>query len=367
MKLLLLLLVLAGCGDAPADVGAAEQATPVAAQSVTRDDVAVTATYPGELVADAADLAPRVTGRLVEVAVRIGDPVTEDQVLARVDGEALRQQLLEARAQVRVAEATLVRAQAEAELGEREAARIAPLAEKELVSAHEADAVRARVAGLKAEVGVAEARVAEATARVARLAQEVTDATVVAPFDGVVAERYLDPGATVQAGTPVLRVVEGGPLRVRFRIPEHELAGLQPGLPLTVSTGGGVTASGTVERISGAVSPEDRSIAVEGLVDPDPGLRAGMFARVRVERRMIPDTLVVPGAALLERPSGDQMVTGVFTAAGNAARWVPVEVQGRAGDDVAVAGSLEEGDRVLVLGHEGLRDGAVIQLEEVGR
>lgn len=365
----LVFLVLAACGGSTGGKAGAggPRPTAVAAAPVERGDVAVVSAYPGELVADAADLAPAVGGRLETVAVRIGDAVQPGQVLARVDDDALRQSLAEARAQLQVAEAGLQRTRTEAELAARELDRVAPLAERDLVSAQELDARRAGAESLAAEVTVAEARLAEAAARVARLEQQVADSRVVSPYDGQVADRYLDPGTVVQAGTPVVRVVAGGPLRVRFRVPEQDLVGLAAGLPLSVTAGGNdEPVPGTVERLAGAVSPEDRAVAVEGVVEDAPWLRPGMSARVRVEREVVAGALVVPGAAVVDRTVGAEVVQGAFTAEGTTARWVPLEVRGRSGDRVAVAGALEPGQPVLVLGHERLEDGAAIQVQQVG-
>lgn len=361
-------LLLSGCGEVAADgqAASAPRATPVAAARIERDNVALHGTYVGELQSDAADLAPGLAGRLESVAVRIGDEVEAGQVLAKVDDRALRQQLAEARAQVRVAQATVERARVDAELAARELARLEPLAAKELVSARDVDAQRGRVTGLQADIGIASARVDEARARVGRLEEQIRDATLVAPFDGVVAQRFLDPGGMVQPGTVVLRVVEGGPLRVRFRVPEHEVAGLVTGLSLTVTTGGTAAAfEGHVARISGEVSRGDRAVVVEGVLsEAERRLRPGMFARVRVERQVLEAALVVPGAAVLHRTDAEgAQASGVLVVDDDVARWIPVDVLGRTSRKVAIAGDLEEGQQVLVLGHESLRDGAPVRVQ----
>jgi len=366
----LLALLVAGCGDSSAE-GArerAERAVPVAAALVQREDVVVTGTYPGELVADAADLAPRVSGRVLEVLVRIGDRVAQGQVLARLDDETLVHEAAEARAQLEVADATLERARTDAALAARELARLEPLVDRELVSAQEIDAARAKSEGLEADVVVAEARRSEARARVARLEQSVRDARLVSPWDGVVAERYLDPGAMVSAGTPIVRVVEDGPLRVRFRIPEQDLARVEVGSALSLAAGGGSEeVGGTVERISGEVSREDRSVAVEGRLPEQGRLLPGMFATVKVDLQVLEDALVVPGAAVVDRSANEgKGGMGVFSPADGKARWVSIDVLGRSGDQVAVAANLEVGQQVLVLGHQGLKDGSAVRVVEVG-
>lgn len=360
-------LLLAGCGESAAEgAQSGAKATSVAAAPVERDDIVVDASYPGELSSDAAELAARISAQVMSVGVRIGDRVEKGQVLARLDDAIIEQELAEARAQVGVAEATLLRARSDADLATREQERIAPLVERELVTAQEADAAGARVSAARAELAVAEAGVAQARARVARLEEQLRDARLVAPFDGVVSERHVDAGTVVSAGTPILRVVASDPLRVRFRVPERDITRIRAGMGLEV-VAGGVVATGRVERLSGEISRADRTLAAEGAVQDESGLlRPGMFARVRVKLEVLEDAVVVPGAALLERPTDEgALTTGVFVAEGDeVARWVPLEVLGRAGDRVAVSGALPTDARVLVLGHEALVDGAPIRVVE---
>lgn len=368
---LCLLAGLSGCGESAAEGNKPPaRATSVAVAPVERDDVVVDATYPGELASDAAVLAARISAQVAHVGVRIGDRVGKGQLLARLDDAVIEQELAEARAQLGVAQATVLRARSDADLAVREQERIAPLADKALVTAQEADAAAARAAAARAELAVAEAGVAQARARVGRLEEQLRDARLVAPFDGVVSERHVDAGTVVSAGTPILRVVASEPLRVRFRVPERDITRIRVGMGLEVLAGG-VSASGQVERLSGEISRSDRTLAVEGTVqDPSGLLRPGMFARVRVKLEVLEGALVVPGAALLERPAevgavpGERgaLTTGVFVAdEGEVARWIPLEVLGRAGDRVAVAGELPADARVLVMGHEALTDGAPIR------
>ena len=92
-------------------------------------------------------------------------------------------------------------------------------------------------------------------------------------------------------------------------------------------------------------------------------LRPGMYAEVVVRVREIADTLVVPGAAILERVSMDGIRTdGIFVADGELARWVPVQVSGRSGNLAAIEAALEGGEQVLTLGHSELEDGGRIRV-----
>src|SRR5690606_28349819 len=147
------------------------------------------------------------------------------------------------------------------------------------------------------------------------LAQGLAQTQVLAPFDGAIAQRYLDPGAIVQPGTPILRMVADGNLRVRFRAPESALSLVDVGQPLTLRTQStqGETFAGLVTRRSAEVSPVDRSVAVEGELEQKTSrLLPGMYANVTVSAETLKNALVVPNAALVERYRAGQPQTGVY-------------------------------------------------------
>ncbi len=338
---------------------------PVRAAPVITRDVTVRARYTGELDADAAEIAARTAGLLEEVRVRIGDQVSEGDVLARVDATQARRQVAEARAQVQAAAASERRARAGLGAATAELERTEPLLADRLVSPQEVDALRSRVESVSAEADAARAQADQAQARIALLNEQIADARLTAPFDGAVAERYLDPGAVVSPGTKVLRLVQSGALRVRFRVPERDVGRVQPGLAFEVSTQatGDRRFSGQVTRVSAEVSREDRTVAVEGVLDETiSDLRPGMYAEVSVSLGTLEDALAVPGSALVERLGDDGATrTGVFVVTDTSARFVPVSVRGRAGEVVAVEG-LGAGMQVVTLGQAQLRDGAPVNV-----
>jgi RND family efflux transporter MFP subunit len=365
----LLFAALAACSRQPEEERSGrggERAVPVRAETASVASLDLLSEYPGELDADAAEIAPRISGRLLEVAVRIGERVEQDRPIARIDDSEIRRQRADIDAQVRLATANRTRAQAQLDLARRELARTEPLLEKKLVSEQDVDSLRSRASSLAAEVDVAEAQAEQGRAKLAVLAAQLRDARVTAPFSGVIAARYLDPGAQVSPSTPIVRLVAADDLRVRFQVPEHELAGLREGLSIEVTTAatGRQRFSGRIVRLAGEVSRAGRTLAVEAVLDePDELLRSGMFAQVRLRRETIEDAVVVPAAAVVTRVGGDgRESTGVFEPVDGRAVWRPVTVRGREGDRIAVDGDVGPGKPVLVLGHEDLADGAAVRV-----
>lgn len=323
-------------------------------------------TYPGELDADAADIAAVFAGRLDAVHVRLGDRVATGAPLATIAIVDLTEQKAEAEAQLRAARADIERVKAELDAAEREAARMATLRESSLVAVQEADAARAKARALTADRQRASAAAGESEARLALLHRRETESTVRAPFAGRVVDRYTDPGGFVQTGARLVRLVAEGPLRVRFEVPEEDVGHVRVGalVGVAVPALGPATAPARVSGLGGEVLRDRRVVIVEALLDPPPETwLSGMFAAASVVHRTVTDAPVVPAAALLTRvgPEG-ALTTGVFAREGGVARWVPVEVAARAGERVAVRGALAPGAEVLVEGHQDLADGAPIRV-----
>ena len=348
--------------------------TPVAAVAVERAPLTERGRYPGELTADAADVAAFYAGRLVAVNVRVGDTVAAGQVVAELDPVDAHEQISRAQAQAQAAAAEERRALVQLEAAETELTAATPLRDQ-VLSKLELDTIRARADTARAALATAGAREAEARAGVRLLQKRLVESKVRAPFAGRIAVRHVDPGAIVGAGDPLLRIVAIAPLRVRFEVPEHELAGLAVGTTLRVVTqaasAADAAAPATVTGVAGEIRRDRRVATLEALVEPAPaGWLPGMYAEAVVDRRTIADASVVPSAALLSRLQPDgTLATGVLVATSGVARWVPVAIAGRDGDRVAIQGAGEAiapGAMVLVAGHVDLADGSKVQITGAG-
>jgi RND family efflux transporter MFP subunit len=340
-------------------------ATPVTAADVVKGPITQRGRYPGELDADATDVAAFYAGRLVAISVRVGDTVKAGDVIAELDPVDAKEQIAQARAQAKAAAAERNRAIVERDHAAAEVARLEPLARDQLISTLEIDRQRARANALGATVESATAGEAEAQARVKLLEKRIVESVVRAPFAGRVAERYVDPGVIVNAGARLARIVAVAPLHVRIEVPEADIPRLVVGTSLRVVTSG--DREGVAAKITGIASEvsRDRRIAiVEGLIETPPaGWLPGMYAEALVDLRTIDQATIVPASAVLSRlqPNG-AVASGVFVANAETARWVPVREVTRDGDRVAIEGELQPGAKVLVSGHVDLADGSRIKL-----
>jgi RND family efflux transporter MFP subunit len=171
---------------------------------------------------------------------------------------------------------------------------------------------------------------------------------VKAPFDGVVTERLVHPGALVgpgSAGPELLRLEQVSRLRLVIAVPEASAAGIAPGksVRFRVPAHPGREFTAVVARIPRALDPKTRSMAVEADVNnPRNDLAPGMYAEVEWPSARA-RSLLVPLASVVITTERSFVIRVV----GGKAEWVNVTTGATGGDLVEVFGPLARGDEVV--------------------
>ncbi len=344
------------------------QPIPVEVATVARGHIERQRTFSGTLQAQAEIVvAPKVSGRILQLEADLADPITRGQVVARLDNDEYVQDVRQAEAELAVARANLAEAQSQLKIAERELERIEKLRQRGVSSESQRDAAKADQLAKQAHVQVTRAQLtrAEAALESARIRLGYTTVTADWRSDNeqrIVAERYVDEGETVSANTPLLRIVELDPITVVFFITERDYALLQPGQPASLTTDAypGESFGGTIERIAPVFRESTRQAQVEVQVkNPLLKLKPGMFVRVTVTLERADNTTIVPEQALVTR-NGE---SGLFlvSADGKTVRWQPVTPGIRQGDRVQIAGQPITG-QVVTLGQQLLDDGSPIRI-----
>lgn len=228
----------------------------------------------GVLLTDAVDLTARLETRVTRIRCRVGDEIHEGDILAELDTSTQEHEIAAAAAAVRVSEAEAWRAGVSVHRAEDRRRRRAQVfkvggADMPLVSAEElADSNFDKLAA-GAQAGAASATAAERRAQLAYLQQIVHEATIRAPYDGVIATQYVMPGAHVRQGMPVIRIIGRGAMRVRFAVPEAEAKALHTGAQVTVAWDSRAL-EGTIDRVAPEVESASSSIVMEAIVDAPP-------------------------------------------------------------------------------------------------
>lgn len=267
-------------------------------------------------------------GRIVDLAVDRGARVKAGQVLLATDR--------------RLWEAGVRRALIERDDAARDLRRWSELRAAGAVSPSEFEAAQSRLD--RAEVALRETQT------------WLDQCEVRAPFDGLVAERLVEPGSFVNKGQAAFRIVRLDPVKIVFDLPERDILTARVGAPVTfgVTAAPAQTFTGRVAFVSPAAPPGGHAFRIELEADNAVGLlRPGMIADVHYVRGERATALVIPLAAVTPR-KGETVVYVI--EADRAVRRV-VQIDGLRGAEAILAGGLTRGERLVIEGQRALQDG----------
>ncbi len=326
--------------------------------------VSRTVELPGEFLPFlAVSLHARVPGYVDRVLVDRGSVVKQGDLLVELSAPEMAARIAGAESKVQLAEAE--RLQAEAQLSAAEstydrmktAARTpGAIAGNELILAEkQRDAARALLNSRRQASKAAEAGVRALKDLLAYL-------RITAPFDGVITERQVHPGALVGPGNDnVLLVLQQvAHLRLVVPVPEEDVSGIvKPAVVrFQVPAWPERTYAGTVARISRALDQRTRTMAVElDVMNPDGSLAPGMYPAVKWPVRRPRPSILVPRTSVVTTTER----TFVIRDRNGRAEWVDVRKGILEGDLVEVFGNLKPGDMVARRGTDELREGTPLR------
>jgi membrane fusion protein (multidrug efflux system) len=285
-----------------------------------------------------ATLYAKVSGYLKTIAVDKGDRVTNGEVLARIEIP----ELVAARA----------RQQAELQAAESDYRRLQDSLQKlpDLVVPDTVDQARGRFEVARASLAQSETLLGYAT--------------ITAPFTGIVTQRFVDPGALIQAGgasSAIVALMDFSKVRLQTAVPEAEASRVAVGQPVRVTTENlpGMQFDGKVTRFSYALDTASRTMLAEVILDnPALALRPGMLvnAKIGIERKE--GALLMPAEALVMEKAN----AFAYGVNGNKARKRPIKVGFNDGKNVEVLEGLTADDAVILAGKLKLSDGRAVQV-----
>ena len=289
-----------GCTHAHSDASIDSRRTVVVVRP-QRGDIVRTITLPGDLVGlYQSTLYAKVTGYLKTISVDKGDWVKNGQVLAEIEVPELEQRLARTKADLEVQHLTYQRLEQVWKSDPRLVAR--------------------------QDVDIAQGKYLEAKAQEDELQAMVSYTSIVAPFDGVVTGRFVDPGALIKAGgeqassspdegsahpgggvSPVLSLAMIETMRTYVYVPQGEIAFIKRGMPakLALQDLPGRTFQGTVARYANSLDLGTRTMLTEiDLKNQRHELYPGMYANVTLELERHRDVLTVPESSIGDSPQG---------------------------------------------------------------
>jgi RND family efflux transporter MFP subunit len=335
------------------DVTEAQAAPVVALVTPTGVKNDATLDLPGRLEAYIqAPIYARVPGYLKSWKHDIGDKVKAADVLAEIDTPDLDQQLMQAHADLSVAEANAKLAQISAE-------RWQSLASTDAVAKQDVDT---RTFTWNANI----AQVKSAQANVDHLAAEEGFKRLIAPFDGIVTVRATDIGALINVGAAggaqLFVVSETGKLRVYVNVPQNYVPSVPPGTQAAISVPEhpGKTYGGTVEASAQAVDPLSGTTLMQIIVDNGAGeMMPGDYASIHLQIDSAAHVLSVPSSALIFDAKGLSIAT---VDAANRVLLKPVTIERDLGAVIELASGLSPNDRVIQNPPDGIGNGAEVRL-----
>ncbi len=300
-------------------------------------------------------IGPTVAGRVKRLDVHVGDRVKAQQVLGEMEPIDLDERVRAQEAALKRAEATVREAEARHAYATTQASRYEQLlavrsTSEEIVTTKRQDLHITEATLVAVREDLARAR----ADREAVLAQR-NNLRLIAPVDGLVAVRDIDPGTTVVAGQAVVEVIDPTSLWINVRFDQIKAGGLAPELPaqIVLRSRGDQILTGRVLR----VEPKADAVTEETLakviftIQPEPLPPIGELAEVTVDLPALPAAPVIPNAAV--RRAKDTV--GVWQIVDGDLRFTPVtlgaaDLDGR----VQVRTGLTDGDRVVLFSHTAL-------------
>src|SRR5579875_2121257 len=363
---LCLMLLNSGCSSTSASDGSSTDtqsqtsAIPtVETVKVVSQQLKLVVSLPGELQPyEAVAIYPKISGFIRWIGVDRGSRVKQGQLLAQLEAPEIVAQKTEAQAKLQEVENQRIEAEAKLAADEGTYSRLkvasatpGVVSDNELEVAQKvAEADRARAIGLRNSVEAAKATLHSAEVMESYL-------RITAPFDGIVTERNVHPGALVgpSGGSqpPVLRVEQISRLRLVVAVPETYVAGVSIGAKVnfTVPAIPNRTFTATVARVPDSLDAKTRTMPVElDVVNSNWELHPGMFPTVSWSVRRPQPSLFVPPSALVRTMQG----TFVIRVRNGNTEWVNVKQGASTSGVVEIFGDLRPGDEVALHASEDL-------------
>jgi len=365
-SLIAAIALVTACSGGPNGPDKDAKASSIPVEVASASHQSVTANYSGTATLEAigdAQVVAKTTGIVLKILVEEGMQVQKGQILATLDDDATRNKLAQA-------SATLKKAQAAYDKSEKGIAlKITPRADYDR-DMYDLETQRAVLAGA---------------------ALDLSYTRIVAPIAGVIAKRSIKLGNLVQTNQNLFQIVDLDPLQAVLNVPERDLDTLKAGqhVQMRVDALSNKSFDGTIARIAPVVDAASGTFrATCEFRDSTRTLKPGMFGRIEVAYDQRHDALVVPRAAIVEEdgessvfviepapakpsaPIASKGKPGEAVAAENAKPATPTFIAKRRlvktgyaeGDRIEIRDGVQEGERVITIGRNAVRDGTEVQI-----
>jgi len=295
-----------------------------------------------------ADLGFRLSGKISDCYVDIGDHVTADQVLAKLDPVEQLADVDSAKAGVRSAEALLTQNGASLE-------RLRDLLVRGNATRHDYDQA-------EAAFRMAQGQLDQARGRLGTAQDQLSYTELRAEAPGIIVARNIDPGQVVAQAQPAFVLARDGPRDAVFNVYEWALTNVtfDKGLTVSTVTDSSISTTGDVREISPAVDPNTMTVTVRiGLRETPPGMSLGSVVNGMAPMKAH-KVFLLPWGALFEIDG--KPAVWIVDPKTSTVSLKPVIVDRYNRDTIAVTGDIEPGQTVVFAGGQMLRPGQKVEI-----
>ncbi|MDD4170351.1 MAG: efflux RND transporter periplasmic adaptor subunit [Desulfotomaculaceae bacterium] len=363
--LVVLVFAFAGCGskEPPAEE---EQLVPVETITVSKTDLAHILNTTGEVIAkQEVNVMPKVSGRVQQVLVNVGDTVRKGQVLFQLEQNDAGNALEQAGAGLELAQANLERSQQVLKDAQTNYNRTKSLFEAQAISEAQFESAESSVVSAQTSIKVSEAQLRQAQAGLQAAQDNYQNTTIVSPIDGEVAKVDVNPGEMVNPQFSPVTIVQISTTKVKVNVSENVVGNIKTGTqaPVTINAIN-KTVKGTVISVAPQADKSTRAFAVEIQLPNENGeIKPGMVARLNISTGTSAGILALPVNAVLEQDGQHY----VFVLQDGIAKQVSVQVGIASGELIEIKSGLEENQTVIATGNKLVSEGQKVKVvKELG-
>ncbi|MDA1089264.1 MAG: efflux RND transporter periplasmic adaptor subunit [Proteobacteria bacterium] len=333
----------------------------VGTDAVISETLSQTVLVIGRLVArQTGVVAARINGPISEIRAKVGDRIKAGNIIAVLLNDTLKWSLELQTANEQQSQAAVITRKARIKLRIQEMQRIERLMESAAFS-------QARLDDKRQDVAVAESELVEASAQLAsaranrKLAEiNLYNATIRAPYSGVVTKRHSEVGAYVKVGDPLVTLVDDTNLEIEAEVPAARTVGLKPSTKIDVYINSTTRITATVRAIVPEENPQTRTRTVRFIPEfssHQSDLAANQSVTLQLPVNSAKTAITVHKDAIISQKG----ITLVYLAKDSKAQLRPVRLGEAVGTRFIVNSGLTPGDLVVVRGNERLKPGQDIR------
>jgi len=278
-------------------------------------------------------------GILNKVYVKEGDQVSKGQLLAKIDDGGMSQQLAQLQTQADLAKTTFER-------------------QKRLWD---------QKIGSEIQFLQAKSNYEGQVSAVNQMKSQLTKATIIAPFSGIIDDVITEAGSVVSPGqTPILRIVNLSDMYIQTDVPENYISDVTKGKEVLVTFPVlGKSVDTKVRQTGNFINPDNRTFKVEIEVpNKEKNIKPNLTARLRINDYTSKEALLIPQSIISENAEGEQYIYLLDSIEGQraVAKQQIIKTGKTQGDVIEVLEGLKDGDQIIDEGARSVKDGQTVKI-----